>query len=182
MTYDNTAAANRPVFYINGLVVATGQRLYPQAVGSDIGCGMAALRFDGQAHVLSDEKAAARLLAGLYRAVPATRQSNRRLRERLPDALDQAPLSHPSLEAGKQRDGRVQLGTVGRGNHFVEFQTDTEGDLWLMVHSGSRAIGQAIAVHHQRQATASTTGLVFLDADSDAGLAYLRDAAWACAY
>src|SRR3954454_15275819 len=52
----------------NGLVVATGHCLFPQAVGSDIGCGMAAIRFDGSTQVLADEKAAAGLLSGLYRA------------------------------------------------------------------------------------------------------------------
>ena len=139
----------------NGLVVATGNRLYPQAVGGDIGCGMAAVRFDGPASVLSDETAAAELLTGLSRAVPTTRQPNRRLRERLPDALDQMPLSHPHLESLKPRDGRVQLGTLGRGNHFVEFQADDDGDLWLMIHSGSRAMGQTITTYHLRQSQKS---------------------------
>src|SRR5438874_424868 len=56
-----------------GSVVATRQRIFPQAVGSDIGCGMAAVCFAAPATILEDERAAAALLAGLYRAVPAMR-------------------------------------------------------------------------------------------------------------
>jgi tRNA-splicing ligase RtcB len=54
-----------------------------------------------------------------------------------------------------------------------------EGALWLLVHSGSRAMGPAIRAHHERGAT---SGLVRLDADSDAGRAYLDDASWAGSY
>ena len=63
----------------------------------------------------------------------------------LPDVLQATSMSDSKLEKLKHRDGRVQLGTLGRGNHFVEFQADHEGCLWLMVHSGSRAMGQAIS-------------------------------------
>ena len=108
-----------------GTVIATQKRIFPQAVGSDIGCGMAAIRFHGSAGLLSDEGDAARALAGLYRTVPAMRHSRSTLRERLPDSLDQTALSHPALEKLKHRDGRVQFATLGRGNHFLEFQADT---------------------------------------------------------
>src|SRR5690606_16303685 len=54
----------------NGTVVATGDLLYPQAVGGDIGCGMATVPLDVGADWLTSERNAARLLSGLYRAVP----------------------------------------------------------------------------------------------------------------
>src|SRR5204862_2433643 len=75
-----------------------------------------------------------------------------------------------------------QFGTLGRGNHFLELQADDEDRLWLMVHSGSRGIGRAIAEHHLRGASRTETGLAFLDAAGDAGRAYLADRAWALAY
>jgi tRNA-splicing ligase RtcB len=100
----------------------------------------------------------------------------------LPDALATDALSHPSLDKLKQRDGRVQFATLGRGNHFVEFQTDHEGWLWLMVHSGSRAIGQAIATHHLRRAQPASTGLLYFEAETGTGQAYLQDLHWACRY
>lgn len=164
-----------------GTVLATGHRLFPQAVGSDVGCGMAALRFDAPADLL-DEGRAARLLAGLYRVVPAMRHPRATLREQLPGPLAQAALSHPSLEKLKHRDGRVQFATLGRGNHFLEFQADEGGALWVTVHSGSRALGQTLNTHHLRQARPANTGLLYLDAASEAGRAYFQDVEWACRY
>jgi len=165
-----------------GTVLATARRIYPQAVGNDIGCGMAALAFDSQADLLACEQAAARVLAGLYRTVPSLRHSRRTMLERLPEELALLELSHHRLEKEKNRDGRVQFATLGRGNHFIEFQVDEQGVLWLMVHSGSRAMGQAIADHHLAGAQPTSTGLLFLDADSGEGQAYLADLDWACRY
>lgn len=165
-----------------GTVVATKRLLYPHAVGNDIGCGMAALRFECEAAVLADERSAARLLAGLYRTVPAIRHPRATLREELPAALRDAPLSDPRLEKCKGRDGRVEFATLGRGNHFIEFQADEEGRLWLMIHSGSRALGQAITGHHLAKARPANTGLPFLDGEGEAGKQYLTDLDWACRY
>jgi tRNA-splicing ligase RtcB len=135
-----------------GTVLATARRIYPQAVGNDIGCGMAALAFDCQAGLLAGEQPAARVLAGLYRTVPSLRHSRRTMLDRLPEELALSELSHHRLEKEKNRDGRVQFATLGRGNHFIEFQADEQGVLWLMVHSGSRAMGQAITEHHLARA------------------------------
>ncbi len=157
-----------------GTVLATRRLLYPAAVGGDIGCGMTALRFDGPADLLAGEEAAARVLAGLYRAVPA----NRHAAIDLPPDLAGRPLSDPRLEREKGRDGRVQFATLGRGNHFLELQSDPEGRLWLLVHSGSRAIGQAITACH----SAERGGLSPIEADGPAGRAYLADHAWAVDY
>src|SRR5882672_5122488 len=86
-----------------GTVVATARRIYPQAVGNDIGCGMAALAFDSQADLLADEQAAARVFAGLYRTVPSLRHSRRTMLERLPEELALLELSHHRLEKEKNR-------------------------------------------------------------------------------
>ena len=88
-----------------------------------------------------------------------------------------------ALEAVRRRDARVQLGTLGRGNHFVEFQRDQDdGRLWLMVHSGSRAMGQAVRDLHLERATVGAGGLRHLDASSPAGRAYLADAEYCRRY
>ena len=165
-----------------GTVMATRRWIYPEAVGGDIGCGMAAIRFDADAARLEDERPAARLLAGLYDGVPAIRHSRRTVSERLPEQLHDATLSDPALEKLKSRDGRVEFATLGRGNHFVELQSDDAGALWLMVHSGSRAMGQAIREVHLRGARKTPTGLLALDSESEAGQAYLGDLRWACDY
>ena len=165
-----------------GTVLATSRLLYPGAVGGDIGCGMSALAFDAGADLLASESAAATLLAALYERIPANRH---RAPRDLPAQLLETPLSHPSLESMKRRDARVQLGTLGRGNHFLEFQADHEGRLWLMLHTGSRGIGQAIRDFHLVRATQrapATSPLPFLDADAPDGFAYLADMAWALDY
>ncbi len=159
-----------------GTVVATRSRLFPAAVGGDIGCGMAAVRFGADARI--DERQAARLLAGLYRAVPTVRHAHK---QDLPAALTDRRLSDPSLDRLAARDGAVEFATLGRGNHFIEFQRDAENRLWLMLHSGSRAMGQAIRDFHLRRAWRGG-GPSFLDADSEDGRAYLGDLQWALAY
>jgi tRNA-splicing ligase RtcB len=165
-----------------GTVMATRRLIYPDAVGGDIGCGMAAIRFECGADVLADERDAARLLAGLYRQVPAIRHSSSTAVKALPEPLAADALTDPRLEKLKPRDGRVEFATLGRGNHFLEFQTDDAGSLWLMVHSGSRAMGQAIREIHLEGARESSTGLRFIDAEEESGQAYLADLAWACRY
>jgi tRNA-splicing ligase RtcB len=164
-----------------GTVVATSRTLYPNAVGGDIGCGVAALAFECEAARLDDRRTAAAVLAGLYRAIPLTRHARRRA-PGLSTDLAGRELSAPSLESLKSTDGVLQAGTLGRGNHFVELQSDSEGRLWLMLHSGSRGIGQAIRDHHLARCAAGRSGLRHLDATSPEGAAYVRDLAWALDY
>ena len=80
-----------------GIVVATKRLLYPHAVGNDIGCGMAAIRFDAEAAILADEQHAAEVLAGLYRTVPSIRHARASLRGKLPETLTAAALSDPLI-------------------------------------------------------------------------------------
>ena len=162
-----------------GAVVATEGVIYPQAVGGDIGCGMAALRFTLESSAIDNEQSAGRLLAGLYRSVPSNKH---RKPMPLPEALVPEELSDPKLAKIASRDGAVQLGTLGRGNHFLEFQSDQRGQLWVMLHSGSRGVGQATAGHHTSRAQSQSAGLVAIDAATNEGQAYLHDAGWARRY
>lgn len=160
-----------------GTVLGTRRRIYPAAVGGDIGCGVAAIRFDGPAELLADPVRARRVLDLCGRLVPAmVRPPGEQIP--LPEALAEAPLSDRSLLRGSAG----QLGTLGRGNHFLELQRDEEGGLWAMVHSGSRGLGPAIRDHHLRGAEAGPGGLVSLGAGSEAGRAYLQDLGWALAW
>lgn len=161
-----------------GVVVATTDLIYPQAVGGDIGCGMLAVGFDVDATVLTDSAIAGRVLAGLGRAVPARRR-NRREAIAAPTEVMNTTLSHPSLEGIRRTQGRIEFATLGSGNHFIELQSDEDNRLWLMVHSGSRGIGPAIRDHHLAQSANVGGGLWALDATGDRGARYLHDAAWA---
>src|SRR6185312_12731283 len=121
-----------------GTVVATERMLYPAAVGGDIGCGVAALRLECDADMLRDETAAAWLLARLYEHVPALQHAVARAPE-LPMAIWDDVLSDPRLERIKRREGRLEFGTLGRGNHFLEFQRDDEGSAWRAARARGRA-------------------------------------------
>lgn len=167
-----------------GVALATGALVYPAAVGGDIGCGMAAVRFDVPAAVLTGDASLARAVLGsLGRAVPALKGLPDAVPERLDGAIDPALLSDERLARVARREGRWQLGTLGRGNHFLEFQADQQGGLWLMVHSGSRGMGQAITSWHLARAVApGPAAMVALEADSAVGRGYLADVAWARAW
>lgn len=99
----------------------------------------------------------------------------------MPDALLETPLSTSALEHTRAALTSRHLGTLGGGNHFVELDRDAEGDLWLLVHSGSRGLGGAIATHHARaaQGLGLASSLAGLDTESAAGAAYVADLSWA---
>jgi len=161
-----------------GVVVATSHLIYPQAVGGDIGCGMLAVGLDLAAAALDAPRLAGQVLSDLGRAVPARRR-NRRAIVAQPGELASETLSHASLESIRRNEGAIEFATLGSGNHFVEIQVDEDGRLWLMVHSGSRALGQAIRDHHLARAQPVENGLRALDAKSDEGAEYLHDASCA---
>lgn len=164
-----------------GVALATRSTLVPAAVGGDIGCGMAALAFESSASVLGSASVAARLLDGLYGAIPVMRHERRKAPP-LPTALAERELAHPALRAAKAREAALQFGTLGRGNHFLELQSDEDDRLWLMVHSGSRGMGQAIREAHEAHGTRDRAGPCAIAADSPAGRAYLHDVQWALDY
>jgi tRNA-splicing ligase RtcB len=166
-----------------GVVLATDALLYPAAVGGDIGCGMLAEQLDVPAERLADARVAARVLAALGEHLPRDRHRRDELPP-WPPGLDcgDGALGDPRLISLARRDGRAQLGTLGSGNHFIELQQDEEGSLWLMLHSGSRGLGPAIRAHREHAGREVASGLRALEADSEAGQQYLRDAAWARRY
>jgi tRNA-splicing ligase RtcB (3'-phosphate/5'-hydroxy nucleic acid ligase) len=163
-----------------GTVVGTSDTLYPNAVGGDIGCGVAAIAFDIEAARVRDRRVGARFLARLYERIPFVRH-RRGDHPALPDELRDRPLS-PALEKARRREAEAQLGTIGSGNHFIELQEDEAGQLWLMLHSGSRGLGQAIRDHHLARCRSGRLGLRFVEAESTAGREYLADLDWALAY
>ncbi|BDC48424.1 RNA-splicing ligase RtcB [Bryobacterales bacterium F-183] len=163
-----------------GVAMATSHLLYPQAVGGDIGCGMLAIATDIEASAITP-RMGTRILQALQVAIPS-RRHNRKSTVGQPESLRSLVLSHPSLEALRRAEGAIEFATLGSGNHFLELQRDEEqGRLWLMIHSGSRAMGPAIRDHHLRVAE-DAKGLRWLDANSASGEAYLQDAAYARAY
>lgn len=151
-----------------GTVIGTRDALYPAAVGGDIGCGMITVRLDVDAAAITAADADA-LLAAFATRVPIMQH---RRPQPWPTDLPAGP-PHAPID---RRVARRQLGTIGRGNHFVELQADQANALWLLIHSGSRGAGQAIRTHHIRGPRTP------IDANAPAGAAYLADVIWARAY
>jgi tRNA-splicing ligase RtcB len=168
-----------------GTVVASDRDLFPNAVGGDIGCGMLALRFEHSRtaqELLADPEKASRLLGQWETACPGRRHHRGRAPD-LPDSA-RAAFSHASLDAQRQGEACcTQLGTLGDGNHFLELQADEEGHLWLMLHTGSRHLGQLIHRHHLLHSQRLPTGIQAIEAGSVEGRAYCADVqvgrAWA---
>ncbi len=167
-----------------GVALATGGLVYPAAVGGDIGCGMTAVRFDVPGAALTrDPRVTSLLLDRLARAVPPLKAAAGTVPERLEGALAPENLSDAKLARAAAREGRWQLGSLGRGNHFLEFQADELGNLWAMVHSGSRGMGQLITAWHLARATPpDDESPPALEATNASGQAYLADVAWARAW
>ncbi len=165
-----------------GTVFAAEGVIVPSALGGDLGCGIAALRFEGGAlHFANDELE--RVLAGWAERIPVGDEARGEGGMRVPDGLLSAPLSTGSLEHTRHRLVPRQLGTLGGGNHFVELDRDVEGNAWLLVHTGSRGVGGAIGRHHASAAAAVGIGSIpGLEVSSEAGRACVADLAWACAF
>jgi tRNA-splicing ligase RtcB len=136
-----------------GSVMATVKAIIPAAVGVDIGCGMMAARTTLRAEDLPDNLGPLR--SAIESAVPHGRVPGARdpgAWQAVPADVDEAWATlapgfdalcrdHPTLVRTNQR---THLGTLGTGNHFIEVCLDEEGAVWLMLHSGSRGVGNAI--------------------------------------
>lgn len=155
-----------------GSVVATKGAVCPCAVGVDIGCGMHAAKV-----LVSKEKILPRL-AEIRRAIeeriPVSHHAHKSL-SRTADAYkgwtDIQSLSY--MDQGLFDRARLQLGTLGGGNHFIEVCLDTEDNVWLMLHSGSRHLGKSIAERHIDKAKGLMKQMFISLADPD--LAYLAE-------
>jgi tRNA-splicing ligase RtcB len=162
-----------------GTVFATAGVIVPSALGGDLGCGVAALRFDVMARGLASHDLH-RLLAGWTARIPVGDAVQRGKGAAVPEPLVATRLSTGSLEHARERLARRHLGTLGGGNHFVELDRDMAGDVWLLVHSGSRGLGSAVAAHHLKAAeTAGLGDIPGVAVDSDPGRTCLADMRWA---
>lgn len=175
-----------------GSVIATHKAIIPAAVGVDIGCGMNAIRLSLKASDLPDN------LATIRRQIECD----------IPTGFDQHQDATPSYDwrglarilvkhEGLARKGKGlekatnQLGTLGGGNHFIELCIDENQDVWIMLHSGSRGIGNMIgsyfiekAKHRMEQYFISLPNgdLAYLPEDTDDFNDYVEAVNWAQNY
>ena len=137
-----------------GSVIATHKAIIPAAVGVDLGCGMVAARLSITANDL-DEKSLQQVFNQISRDVPVGRAQHTDDRVLVTAAkpfearLKKLSDRHPELlkTFGKFSKWTNQMGTLGSGNHFIEICLDEADQVWVMLHSGSRGIGNAIAAY-----------------------------------
>ncbi|MDR2207563.1 MAG: RtcB family protein [Azoarcus sp.] len=138
-----------------GSVIPSASAIIPAAVGVDIGCGMCAVRLTLNARDLPDNLHPLR--NAIEAAIPLGFNQHERSKVRgsaharearsMSDRLDIIVGKHPGLMKMQRHFNETwvcQLGTLGGGNHFIELCLDEEDQVWVMLHSGSRGIGNAI--------------------------------------
>jgi len=174
-----------------GSVIPTLGAVIPAAVGVDVGCGMIAVR----THFTSDDVARRGDLAALREAIEAAVPLSA---GRYNTSVSRAGTAARIGEL-EQRDGagaagqaagnwRLQLGTLGSGNHFIEISLDEQDRVWFFLHSGSRGVGNRLATRHIKVAQALAAkwwiqlpdpDLAYLVQDTTEFWDYLRDLRWA---
>ena len=132
-----------------GSVIPTKGAIIPAAVGVDIGCGMAAVQLDLKAEDLPDTLDP--LLSKIGEVVPAGVGQGH---EDFKTAKIIHKLGTPNTHLSDKQANTVlrQMGTLGSGNHFIEVCLDADDRVWIVLHSGSRGIGNQLAQSHIRKA------------------------------
>ena len=141
-----------------GSVIPTRKAIIPAAVGVDIGCGMMAVKTSLVGSDLPDDLK--KIRSSIEKAVPHGRtdrggkgdrgswtQAPARVEEKwkkLRPGYESIIAKHPKLDRGRHYQ---HLGTLGTGNHFIELCLDTADSVWVMLHSGSRGVGNRIGMH-----------------------------------
>lgn len=131
-----------------GGVLATQEVIIPNAVGVDIGCGMCAVRTSLNNPGKDRLKEA---MSKIRQLIPLGFKHHATA---CPPEL-MPPIIHPEkmiVVKQEYHSATFQLGSLGGGNHFIEIQEDTQGCVWVMIHSGSRNIGKKVADYYNRQA------------------------------
>ena len=137
-----------------GSVIPTQHAIIPAAVGVDIGCGMNAVRLNLKASQLPDNLSPLR--HAIERKVPVGFELHKQIKAKassiipLEKRLQPIIQKHPGLVRMLRKfdaTWQKQLGTLGGGNHFIELCLDENQDVWIMLHSGSRGLGNVIGTY-----------------------------------
>lgn len=176
-----------------GTVIATDKAIIPAAVGVDIGCGMNAIRLSLKANDLPDSMSVIR--GQIERDVPlgagGRHQHFEGMLSRLPNAPFSVVDSLNKISPDYWKKAGSQLGSLGSGNHFIEICLDENSDVWIMLHSGSRGIGNMIGTYFIEKAKKRMEqyfinlpdgDLAYLPEDTDDFKEYVAAVDWAQNY
>lgn len=181
-----------------GTVIATDKAIIPSAVGVDIGCGMNAVRLSLKAADLPDSLKVIR--DQIERDIPLGAGGAHQNQHILPGMTErqrravEGTLYGEVSSASREKfckKAAPQLGTLGSGNHFIELCVDENQDVWIMLHSGSRGIGNMIGTYFIEKAKRRMEqyfihlpdgDLAYLPEDTDDFNDYIEAVGWAQNY
>ena len=130
-----------------GGVLACEGAVIPNAVGVDIGCGMCAVKTNWSVEELPKEVIRKKIMKGIRERIPLGMDHHKEAQDAmyLPQGYD-----IDKMEIVKRRQNSIlhEVGTLGEGNHFIELQKDEDGNLWIMIHSGSRNLGKQVGDYY----------------------------------
>ena len=167
-----------------GGVAAAMDVVIPNAVGVDIGCGICAVQTSLPHMEIAQLK---KILQAIRQTIPLGFKHHKRVQpdNRMPEIAGGLTERELPVVFREYDNGRLQLGTLGGGNHFIELQLGDDGYIWLMIHSGSRNIGYRVANHYNQLAATYNLGhgakvpakwqLDYLPVQSEAGQSYLLE-------
>ena len=154
-----------------GSVIATKEAVIPAAVGVDIGCGMIAVKTKFFANDLPESLEKTR--TGIERRIPLGAGAfNKKLTTTAQKRVAQLKASGRDYQAVDRRWTEA-LGSLGSGNHFIEISLDESDQVWVVLHSGSRGIGNKLAMKHIKTAQKLMDRNIVQLKDRD--LAYLNE-------
>ena len=173
-----------------GSVIPTAGGIIPAAVGVDIGCGMIAVETIFSAAQLPDNLDG--VATGIERRVPlGAGAKNNKITTSATKRIKKLDEKAGGVNYRHYSNWQEQIGTLGSGNHFIEVCLDQTARVWLVLHSGSRGVGNRIATHHIKAAQKlmalhkvplKDRDLAYLPEDSPEFTEYIRDLLWAQDY
>ena len=134
-----------------GGVLATVDAVIPNAVGVDIGCGMCAVKTSWKVENITSDVLRKKIMRGIRKAIPLGKEHHKKAQDEkfMPQGHD---IDSMQVVRSQYISATKQVGTLGGGNHFIELQRDEEGNLWVMIHSGSRNLGKKVGDYYNRLA------------------------------
>ena len=167
-----------------GAVIATQGVVIPHAVGSDVACGVCAVK-TSLTEINTDTLK--KIMGEIRKVVPVGfgRHKEKQNEHLMPMEMEDGWLEGVPIVKREYNNALLSLGSLGSGNHFISIEKGSDGHIWIMIHSGSRNLGYQVAKHYNELAielnekyfsqVPKEWELAFLPLDSQEGQNYLRE-------
>jgi len=181
-----------------GTVFAAKNVIVPSLVGSDIGCGVCAVK---TSLTEIDTETLKKIMGKIRKVIPVGFNKHKEAQdtklmprmdgikyicdEQIEEEFEDSVYRVGAMILNERKNALKSLGTLGGGNHFIEIQKGNDGYIWIMIHSGSRNLGLKVANHYNKLAVELNKKwysqvpkeyeLAFLPVDSKEGQAYIRE-------